>query len=222
VTDAVLKVGDTRRRPVRENTPLVDRVLGVLEAARVAWAPRFLGIDEDDREILSWLPGRAVTSSAEIDLAVIARMVRQLHDLTEGLVVGDECVIHDDLQPRNVVVAGDGSIGLIDWEQTRPGGRVEDLAGLCWSFCEPFDGQTVREVSDRWKLVVDTYGLPEPDQLVPTMLRRMLRCADDIHRNAAAGSARHQALLERGDAAGITAAHDWVEAHADALVRGWR
>ena len=55
------------------------------------------------REILSWIPGMTVTTGQEIDLPELARMVRSLHDLTAGYVPGRECVIHDDLQPRERV-----------------------------------------------------------------------------------------------------------------------
>jgi hypothetical protein len=64
-----------------------------------------LGIDELGREVVSWIPGATAASGDEIELLQLARMVRQLHDLTVELVDdGFECVIHDDLQPRNVVV----------------------------------------------------------------------------------------------------------------------
>ena len=65
--DAVLvnspvRIGDTVRRSQNENSGLVQRVLLHLEAASVAWAPRALGIDEEEREVLSWIPGETVYS----------------------------------------------------------------------------------------------------------------------------------------------------------------
>ena len=109
------------------NTALVQAVLNRLALAEVAWAPRFVGIEHGD-EILSWLPGAPMHdwASAPERLDGLTVIVRQLHDLTVGWVPGVECVVHDDLQPRNVVVAPDGQLGLIDWEQCRGGHRIED------------------------------------------------------------------------------------------------
>ena len=101
-----VRVGDTVRRPCGANTEFAGRVLRLLEAERASWAPRFLGIDNEGREVLTWISGDTATSGNDIDLVLLASMVRQLHDLTAGLVDGFECLIHDDLQPRNVVVRG--------------------------------------------------------------------------------------------------------------------
>lgn len=68
--DAVLvhspiHVGDTVRCPQSKNTGVVQRVLRHLEAAGVPWAPRALGIDEEEREVLSWVPGETASSGDE-------------------------------------------------------------------------------------------------------------------------------------------------------------
>ena len=145
--------------------------------------------------------------------------MRELHDLTAGLVDGAECVIHDDLQPRNVVVDGRRPIGLIDWEQARPGRRVEDVANLCWSFVEPTRGSSPEEVGARWRHIVVTYGLDDPAELLPAVTQRMAVCIDDIERHATAGSARHRALADRGDHVAIRAMLDWTAGHAADLDR---
>ncbi|WP_435866505.1 hypothetical protein [Streptosporangium sandarakinum] len=45
VTEGVVRVGDTVRRPVGPNAPLVHALLRHLEEVGFAGAPRFLGID---------------------------------------------------------------------------------------------------------------------------------------------------------------------------------
>jgi hypothetical protein len=62
-------------------------VLRRLEGEGVPWAPRPLGIDEQGREVVSWIPGATAGSGDEIDAFALVEVVRHLHDLTVGLVV---------------------------------------------------------------------------------------------------------------------------------------
>ena len=212
--DHSVRIGDTVRRPRRDNTEFVQSVLHVLDDAGTPWAPRPLGIDELGREVISWVPGATVTSGDDMELVPLARMVRQLHDLTAGMVEGFECVIHDDLQPRNVVVQGRHPVGLIDWEQARPGRRVEDVAKLCWSFVEPTPDSDPVEIGQGWRQLTEVYGLdPLGDDLVTTVLHQMQTCAEDIERLAGAGSVRHRALAARGDHRLLYAMHRWATAN---------
>jgi Phosphotransferase enzyme family len=191
----------------------VQRVLRHLEDAGTPWAPRPLGIDEQGLEVVSWIPGETATTGEQVDVLALARIVRDLHDLTVdlvGLVDSSECVVHDDLQPRNTVVRGGRPVGLIDWEQARPGRRVEDVANLCWSFIEPTPESDPSEIGRRWRLVVDAYALDDRNLLVPTVLARTDVCAEAIERCAARGSPRHQTLAARGDDLAIRAIHRWV------------
>jgi hypothetical protein len=219
--DSPIRVGDTIRRPQNENTALVQRVLSHLEDAGVAWAPRALGIDEQEREVLSWIPGETATSGDQVDLHLLARMVRRLHDLTSGWFEGVECVIHDDLQPRNVVVRDSVPVGLIDWEQARPGRRVDDVAKLCWSFIEPTPHQDPTELGRRWGRVVSDYGIAFDGDVVATVFLQTKACAEDIEREAARQSERHQALADRGDHLALRTMHGWAVANEEALRMGF-
>ncbi len=185
---------------------------------------RARGID-DGFEVLSWVEGDSPTDATEIDLDALARMVRELHDLTAplatGFADGAECLIHDDLQPRNVVVRDGRPVGLIDWEQARPGRRIEDVANLCWSFVEPVPGSDPGEIGRRWREVLDAYGLDDADRaaIVATALARMAVCVDDIVGNSAAGSERHRVLADRGDHLAIQAMVVWTTANQDTITQ---
>ena len=52
--------GGTVRRPAGPWTPAVHALLRHLEARGFAGAPRVLGLDEQGREILTYLPGETV------------------------------------------------------------------------------------------------------------------------------------------------------------------
>lgn len=206
------------RRPARPNTGLVQEALDHLADAGVGWSPRFIGIEEND-EVLSRLPGRTLDDwwQRPVLLDQLTRVVRRLHDTTTDLAPDHECLVHDDLQPRNVVV-DEGRVGLIDWEQLRPGRRVEDVAQLCWAFMDPALGD-VDFVGRQWRRVVDVYGLADRSEVVGVALAKIERCVDDIVRLAGDGSVPHERLLRRGDADDLASLRAWIESNGAALAR---
>src|SRR5215207_8071016 len=88
VTGAV-KVGDTVRREVGPWSPAVQSLLEHLESVGYAAAPRFIGIDELGREILSFIEG-VVPDGAHpevvTDLALqdVGKLVGELHRAVAG------------------------------------------------------------------------------------------------------------------------------------------
>lgn len=205
------------RRSVRENTSLVRRTLDRIDDAGVTWAPQFIRHDAGE-EVLSWLPGKTVDEwqSRPGLLDELTGVVRQLHDLTVDLAPDHECLVHDDLQPRNVVV-DHGRLGLIDWEQLRPGRRIEDVAQLCWSFAGPIMNEDAETVSGRWSRILDVYGPLDRSELVSVAVAKIDRCIDDIVRNASLGSARHHEFNERGDRADLERLRCWLDDHRTAV-----
>src|SRR5689334_14780255 len=57
VTEGLVRVGDTVRRPVSDASARVRRLLDFLQSAGFQGAPRFLGIDDSGRDTLSFVPG---------------------------------------------------------------------------------------------------------------------------------------------------------------------
>lgn len=148
VTDELVRIGDTVRRPWDRHAPLVRAVLRYLEEAGFEGAPRFLGVDAADREVLSYLPGE-VASRPRPDwfrdrdrLASVAILLRRYHaavagfnvspalaDLwvVEGLPPGIpdvaeplEVLGHQDITPENVVFRDGEAVALIDFDLARP------------------------------------------------------------------------------------------------------
>ncbi|MFC7641804.1 hypothetical protein ACFQX6_13060 [Streptosporangium lutulentum] len=93
VTEGVVRVGDTVRRPAGFNAPLVHALLDRLEAAGFAGAPRFLGIDAAGREVLTFIPGevagrpRPAWIADEERMASVGRLVRAYDDAVAGFVL---------------------------------------------------------------------------------------------------------------------------------------
>jgi aminoglycoside phosphotransferase (APT) family kinase protein len=219
----VVRVGDTVRRATTARTAWVHALLAHLHDAGFGAAPRPLGIDEHGREILTFLDG-ATHHGAERDDAVLVevmRAVRRLHDLTVDLAGGEgECIVHGDLSPRNTVCAAGRFVGLIDWDQARPGSRLFDVSRACWQFVDPGPRSDPAVVARRWRLMADAYGLDGTATLVAEVLDRLEENADGIEVEAAAGSAPHRRLVELDAPATIRMVREWVVEHRDALERG--
>jgi hypothetical protein len=96
----VVRVGDTVRRPLRPSSPATQALLEHLErvgfSAGSEGAPTFLGVDEQGREVLSYLPGETVTapypawSMTDAALDSVAHLLRRYHEaVDEGFDAGD-------------------------------------------------------------------------------------------------------------------------------------
>lgn len=208
-TLGLVRVGDTVRRPAHASSPYVREVLLHLEKAGFEGAPRFLGVDEHDREILTYCPGEVVDDPVRLTdahLSSAARLIRAFHDATDGTSVADggEVVCHGDLGPHNTVFSGAEAVGLIDWDdELRPGSRLADLAHAVWCFAaiaEPvFE---VCEQARRTALFCAAYGWDDPGSVLDELAARFRRARDDDH-----GPAR----LVFADLA------SWMDAHGPSL-----
>ncbi|MEU9456254.1 phosphotransferase [Streptomyces sp. NPDC048277] len=231
--NAVVRVGETVRRPASARTKFVGDLLGLFEAGGWSGAPRYLGVDDEGREVLSYLEGHvawerrqpAAVSSDE-SLVRVARLVREFHDLTAGtMLAGDqEVVCHNDLAPRNTVylLSGGGlrPAAFIDWDLAAPGARIHDIAHVCWQYLGLGPAVTdVGEAVRRMRLVVDSYGLVDRRPLVSTILWWQERCWRGIEAQADAGDAAMARLRDTGVVRQVQMAYRWVCDHRGALER---
>lgn len=155
VTDELVRIGDTVRRPWDRHAPLVRAVLRHLEDAGFDGAPRYLGVDAMDREVLSYLPGevagrpRPAWFRDQDRLASVAVLLRDYHAAMEGFVLSpaladcwevpglplgipdvvepDELLGHQDITPENVVFRDGVAVALIDFDLARPASRLLEV-----------------------------------------------------------------------------------------------
>jgi hypothetical protein len=66
MTEGVVRVGDTVRRPPRYVAQLMRDMLVHLERAGFDAAPRWLGFDEQGRDVLSWIDGETLTERGQM------------------------------------------------------------------------------------------------------------------------------------------------------------
>ena len=144
----VVRVGDTVRRPAGPHTRATSRLLLHLESVGFEGAPRFLGLDEQGREVLSYVSGDVALSPyppwsmADAVLVELARLLRRYHDAVSSFVlegasdwsteladpVGSGVVCHNDVCPENVVFRDRVPVALLDFDFAAPGRRVWDMA----------------------------------------------------------------------------------------------
>jgi hypothetical protein len=142
-TPGVVRAGDTVRRPLNPGSARVHRLLVYFEHCGFGGAPRFLGIDERGREILSFIDGFAPPHNgfelSEEGVRAGARLVRAVHDLTEGteFAAGSEVAYHPNLSQPNFIFLDMIPIAIIDWDGTHPGTRLANFAEFLWAFVHP-------------------------------------------------------------------------------------
>lgn len=238
-TTVVTRVGATVRRPVRSWSSAVHRLLEHLAAAGVAGVPRFLGIDEQGREILDHLDGEVghhpLGAQVRSDTALVsaARLLRRLHDATATLpgalddnwwlpvVEPVEVVCHGDFAPYNCVFAGGETVGIFDFDAAHPGPRRWDIAYALYRFApltvsdeEGFGD--LGEQARRARLFLDAYGCTQPERAaaMAAVAPRLQALVDFMRAAAGAGDATFARHIAEGHADGYLADIGYVAQHA--------
>lgn len=232
------RVGSTVRRAASPRSTHVRQLLDHFATAGWTGAPRFLGYDEQGREILEFLNGDVpahpdTRHTSDEALARVARLVREFHDLTAGTPlarldgIAGEVVCHNDLSPKNTIYrdtpAGLRPVAIIDWDIAAPGRRIHDVAHVCWQFLDLGHGTTNVSAATRGvQTIADAYGLYGRDELVETILWWQDRCWRGIVAEADAGLPHALRLRAAGAIEEVRDAYGWVLAHRAQLEAGLR
>lgn len=163
VTEGVVRVGNTVRRPIGPHSSLVHALLEHLEVVGFEGAPRFLGVDAAGREVLTFVPGEVAGRPrpgwiADPErLRSVGRLLRTYDDAAASFVPPDgvarrpgpvgaadlppappyepELIGHLDITPENVVFRDGQASALIDFDMINAATRVDEVctAMLWWA-----------------------------------------------------------------------------------------
>jgi Phosphotransferase enzyme family len=239
----VFRIGETVHRPRRPTGPATHALLAHLADVGFDGAPRYLGVDERGREVLSYVPGEAITppyprwALTDAALTSVARLLRRYH---EAVATFDPTpygwpkpvpepfrrglVSHNDPNLDNVVFRDHRAVALIDFDLAAPGSAVWDVAAAArlWAplrmdadIADPRRGQALH----RFRAFVDAYGLTGPDRelVVAAVLDNHDWCYDVVRHGAATG---HPGFAEYWTSAAAQRAartREWYVASADRL-----
>ncbi|MEQ2526316.1 aminoglycoside phosphotransferase family protein [Bacillaceae bacterium CLA-AA-H227] len=151
---SLYRLGDTVRRDMKEVSSKIHKVLKHLENKGFSYAPKFLGIDERNREILSFIEGEAGNYPlkkymwSNDSLREIAKMLRLYHDAVSDFPIEEdwepidntpqpfEVLCHNDFAVYNIIFNHEKPVGFIDFDLVAPGPRLWDIAYALYT-CVP-------------------------------------------------------------------------------------
>jgi thiamine kinase-like enzyme len=190
-TDGIVRIGDTVHRPSANATQLTRDVLLHLERAGFDAAPRWLGFDEQGRDVLSWIDGETFTDRGRMhpytgdpqprvtftdeQVAAVMRLLRRYHDT-----FGGDVICHGDFGPWNIVWREGLPFAVIDFDNVYRGDPADDVAYALRMFVSyGFAAAEPRELVRRTRAALDAYGA---DFDVPAILEREYDRAEDCCR----------------------------------------
>jgi Ser/Thr protein kinase RdoA (MazF antagonist) len=240
----VVRQGDTVRRPLRPTSAATHALLRHLEDVGFDGSPRLLGIDSQDREVLTYIPGEAVTppypewSLSDEVLRGVAQLLRRYHEAAAGFdaaarqwtwvppaAFDGDLACHNDLNLDNVIFRNGQPVALIDFDLASRGSVAWDVAGAIrlWAPLRPdiyiSDSRRGQSLA-RLRTFVEAYGAPDLDaeHLVWAVRMNhdwMYRLIQDGAKKGNLGFADYW----RQAAHRVAATRTWYEDHHTSLVR---
>ena len=180
---ASVRIGDTVHRRAGRWTPAVHALLSHLQRVGFGAAPQPLGMDEQGRAILAFIPAEVHPGwpdplpqwmfEDEATLVRAAKLLRRYHDSLQGFVPppdarwrfvppgAHEVICHNDWSPSNALFRGHVPIVMIDWDSAGPGSRAWDVAVSAYNWV-PLNPRVVppslADKAARFALFCDAYG----------------------------------------------------------------
>ena len=219
----VVRIENTVRRPVGPHSEFIHTLLKLLEEKSFSHTPRFLGIDEKGREILTFMEGEVSHREriwTDDQLVTTAQMLKSFHDATAGseLAGEKEVVCHNDIAPWNTILENDTTTAFIDFDDSAPGNRIDDFAYFLWTFLELGSNIPVDVQANKIRMLCEAYGLVVGDNLVDAILEqqdKILANREMSAKNATDEEAR-EFSASRVDI--IRSEIEWVKANRSVLV----
>ncbi|WP_026695481.1 phosphotransferase [Peribacillus kribbensis] len=222
----VTRLGNTVRREIKAGSSRIHKLLKHLEDKGFSYSPKFLGIDEKGREILSFIEGEAGNYplkeymwSNDV-LKEIAGMLRRYHDSVSDLSWEAgwkpldhtphpfEVLCHNDFAIYNIIFKNERPVGIIDFDVAAPGPRLWDIAYTLYT-CVPLSRYSLSHSGcdsselagrrkERVRLFFEAYGGGMQENWLEMVLNRLEGLCKTMTRKANEGDPAFQKMIEEG------------------------
>ncbi|MES2930767.1 MAG: aminoglycoside phosphotransferase family protein [Patescibacteria group bacterium] len=175
-TEGIVQIENTVHRPQGINADFIHSLLQHLEKKGFSYAPRFLGVDDKNREILSFIEGEVLREKnnwTDEQLTQVADLLREFHNSTAGsnLAGENEVVCHNDFAPWNLIFKNNAVVGIIDFDGAHPGKRSDEFAYAVWTFLNLGDNVPLERQIRRIKLMSNAYDFHNGPEFVESLIK---------------------------------------------------
>ena len=242
-----VRVGNTVRKPSGPWTHTVHALLEHL-VARGFPAPKPLGIDEREREVLGFIEGEATIwpwpeffkQAKAVEHA--GKTLRRYHEAVADFVppvgaVWQDCdhsipsageiICHGDFGPYNLIWRDEKIVGVVDWEFARPAPAIRDIAYSVW-MTAPLRTSEDRDLMgfdaapharERVAAFASGYGVSDRRALLEAVLTLQLEYRNKIEAYGAAGKEPWKTFRDLRLHERNRRDHEWLKANFDSLLR---
>lgn len=223
MTEGVVRLAGTVRRPKKESSSCVRNALRALRSAGFYRTPEFLGFDEKNREVLSFIEGYVPADLGENSVEqfyMAVDMARDLHQTSKAFAPEGLVLCHDDFSPCNTVFSApcgqNGSYpkAIIDWDACAFLPAWEEIGYMCWLWLDLGNQERDAELQiNAMGRALEIYGANAAFRadFPGKLIRRMMR----VQRSVETGGV--------GDVEGVREwvgeSVDWVNRHRMEIVR---
>jgi aminoglycoside phosphotransferase (APT) family kinase protein len=186
ITKGVVKKDNYVLRPCCPNSPFVHNVLKWLELKECSISPRFIGLDNTGREIITYLEGTVPNNLGFFNnnqLVEAGKIIKKLHTILSDFpnCLSGQTVCHNDLSPCNFIFKNELPYAVFDWDAAEINDPLNDVAYAVWMWCDIGNNyNSPNDVGNKINIMLDSYELckKERSKLIIKIHEQMQRVAN--------------------------------------------
>lgn len=243
-TGGIVIQNDRVLRPLRANANNIHGLLTHLKSRNFRYSPTLLGVDEYNREVLSFIPGEAghygspALNWSDESLLNAFQILRQYHDCTVDFVdswrvtlqddESGEVICHNDYAPYNLIYQDGQIVGVIDFDHAAPGTRLWDIAHALYRFV-PLSTITQKlnlpsmDIKKRIKIAMAGYGPEDTQGAFEVIYRRVEHLREYTRKMSLSDTENASRIIREGhiesydeDLAFLLESREWIQSCLEA------